>query len=519
MPVPDAASILEAPSDKMNRFKIGKESQRMTSAEKPRVRFAPSPTGYLHVGGARTALFNWLFARHESGTLVLRIEDTDVERNRPELVEGILDGLKWLGIEWDEGPIFQSQRLELYRAAGERLLASGAAFPCYCKAAAYTGGDSAEEQEGEGDDEGPKMQKKLACPCRDLDDAQRAARQAEGVSPAIRFRTPRTGLTQFEDAVFGPREVQNAEIEDFVLLRSSGLPTYQLSVVVDDIDMRITHVMRGADHLSNTPKQVLIYRALGAIPPIFAHVPLILGPDRTRLSKRHGATSVGVYAEEGFLPEAFRNFLALLGWSPGDDTEYIRTADLVQRFALSSVSRTNAIFDRAKLEWFNTQYLQKPPVEDLLPYVEAQLKQAGIWQEVWAGDARAWFAHAVDLIRPRTRLLGDFSGWARAFFTDDFDYEAEARTKFWKDERLPMLLGKLADALGVLPEWNHDACDAALRNLAAAEGVKAGLLINATRVAIVGRAVAPPLFETMVVLGQQRVVARLRRALPFMAQR
>ncbi|HXQ24945.1 MAG TPA: glutamate--tRNA ligase [Candidatus Acidoferrales bacterium] len=493
----------------------------MAPASKPRVRFAPSPTGYLHVGGARTALFNWLFARHEGGTLLLRIEDTDVERNRPELVDGILEGLKWLGIQWDEGPLFQSQRPDLYRAASERLFASGAAFACYCKPAAYAGADAApdEAQEGEGDDEGPKTQKKFACPCRDLSDAERAAREASGAPHAIRFRVARTGVTKFEDAVFGPREVQNEEIEDFVLLRSNGLPTYQLSVVVDDIDMRITHVIRGADHLSNTPKQVLLYQALGAAPPIFAHVPLILGPDRTRLSKRHGATSVGSYAEEGFLPEAFRNFLALLGWSPGDDSEFIRTGELIERFSLSGVSRTNAVFDRPKLEWFNTQYLQKPPVEDVLPYVEAELKRAGLWEGSQASRDRAWFAHAVDLIRPRTRLLGDFTSWARAFFTDDFDYDAEAREKFWKDERLPAMIEKLAATLAALPDWNHDACDAALRALAAAEGVKAGLLINATRVAIVGRAVAPPLFETMLVLGKDRVVARLRRALPVLSSR
>jgi glutamyl-tRNA synthetase len=488
--------------------------------QKPRVRFAPSPTGYLHVGGARTALFNWLFARHEGGVLLLRIEDTDAERNRPELVEGILAGLKWLGIEWDEGPFFQSQRNEMYRVAAERLLASGAAFPCYCKPAAYAGADAAAPvDEQEGDDEASKAHKAAPCPCRDLTPEDRATREKEGLPRAIRFRVPRDGVTRFDDAVFGPREVQNAEIEDFVLLRSSGVPTYQLSVVVDDIDMRITHVIRGADHLSNTPKQALLYQALGAAPPIFAHVPLILGPDRTRLSKRHGATSVGSYAEEGFLPEAFRNFLALLGWSPGDDSEFIRTPELIERFSLSGVSRTNAIFDRPKLEWFNTQYLQKPPVEELLPYVEAELKRAGLWREDWAGEGRAWFARAVDLIRPRTRLLGDFTGWARAFFTDDFDYDAEARGKFWKEERLPTLLEKLAAALAALPEWNHDACDAALRGIAAADGVKAGLLINATRVAIVGRAVAPPLFETMVVLGQERVVARLRRALPHISPR
>lgn len=493
----------------------------MAPAQKPRVRFAPSPTGYLHVGGARTALFNWLFARHEGGALLLRIEDTDVERNRPELVDGILEGLKWLGIEWDEGPLFQSQRLELYRAAAERLFASGAAFACYCKPTSYAGADAApdETEEGEGDDEGPKTQKKLACPCRDLSDAERAARETSGVPRAIRFRVARTGTTRFEDAVFGSREVQNEEIEDFVLLRSSGLPTYQLSVVVDDIDMRITHVIRGADHLSNTPKQVLLYQALGAAPPIFAHVPLILGPDRTRLSKRHGATSVGSYAEEGFLPEAFRNFLALLGWSPGDDSEFLRTGELVERFSLSGVSRTNAVFDRPKLEWFNTQYLQKPPVEELLPYVEAELKRAGLWKGSQASRDRAWFAHTVDLIRSRTRLLGDFTSWARAFFSDDFDYDAEASDKFWKDERLPAMIEKLAAALAALPDWNHDACDAALRALATAEGVKAGLLINATRVAIVGRAVAPPLFDTMVVLGKDRVVGRLRRALPFLSSR
>jgi len=496
----------------------------MDPVQKPRVRFAPSPTGYLHVGGARTALFNWLFARHEGGTLLLRIEDTDVGRNRPELVDGILDDLKWLGIEWDEGPFFQSQRLEMYQAAAARLLAGGAGFACYCKASAYAGGDAApggeaEEQEGEGDDEGPKSQKGPACPCRDMSEADRAAKQKDGTPYAVRFRVPRSGATKFEDIVFGTREVQNQEIEDFVLLRSNGLPTYQLSVVVDDIDMRITHVIRGADHLSNTPKQALLYEALGAPVPLFAHVPLILGPDRKRLSKRHGATSVGSYAKEGFLPEAFRNFLALLGWSPGDDSEILRTPQMIERFTLAGVSRTNAVFDRPKLEWVNTEYQQKLPIEELLPYVEAELKRAGLWEGSQASRDAAWFARTVDLIRPRTRLLGDFTTWSRAFFTDDFEYEAEAREKFWKDERIAGMLGKLADALAALPDWNHDACDATSRGVAAAEGVKAGVLINATRVAIVGRAVAPPLFDTMVALGKDRVVTRLRRAVEFLGSK
>src|SRR5579885_1362588 len=437
----------------------------LNSGQNVRVRFAPSPTGYLHVGGARTALFNWLFARQRGGTMILRVEDTDAERNKPELVEGILEGLKWLGVDWDEGPIYQSQRTALYREAAEKLLANGSAFLCYCAAEKYAGGDHAGEGQAE------KTRRITRCECREGKPSNPANK------PAIRFKVPPGGTTKFTDLIFGEREFANDEIEDFVLLRSGrdseewGLPTYQMSVVVDDIDMRITHVIRGADHISNTPKQVLLYAALGAPRPVFAHVPLILGPDKARLSKRHGATSVTAYAEEGFLPEAFRNFLALLGWSPGTDEEFLRTKDLLDKFSLEGVSRTNAVFDRAKLEWFNTQYLQKLPIEDLLPQVALELKRSGLWKEEWAsGAGREWFAKTVELLR------------------------------------------KLAGALEPLPEWNHDACDHALRTLAEQAGVKAGLLINATRVAIVGQAVAPPLFDTMVVLGQTRVVRRLREA-------
>jgi len=492
----------------------------------PRVRFAPSPTGYLHVGGARTALFNWLFARHEQGTFILRIEDTDVDRNRPELVEGILDGLRWLGLDWDEGPVYQSQRLEGYREAAEQLVRSGAAYYCYCPPEKYGGGDTAEAEEGQEVEEvkevkevrekkeGPR--RVTRCECRE------GKTTAGDTKPAIRFRVPLGETTRFEDAVFEAREVANEEIEDFVLLRSpkpgteTRLPTYQLAAVVDDIEMRITYVIRGADHLSNTPKQVLLYRALGAEPPVFAHVPLILGADRTRLSKRHGATSVGSYRDEGFLPEAFRNFLALLGWSPGNDREFSRTAELVELFGLAGVSRTNAVFDRAKLEWFNTQYLQKLPIDELLPAVEGELKRAGLWREEWRTSQREWLAKTVDLLRPRTRLLPDFTTWARAFFTDEFAYDEAAKEKFWKDERLAGMLAKLADGLAGLKDWNHDASDKALRALAAAEGVKAGVLINAARVAIVGQAVAPPLFDTMGAIGQARVVARLRKAVEFL---
>jgi len=486
----------------------------MTEATKTRignvrVRFAPSPTGYLHVGGARTALFNWLFARKERGTMILRIEDTDAERNKPELVTGIIDGLKWLGVDWDEGPYYQSRRTQLYQEAGRKLLANGSAFLCYCPPEKYVGGDHAEEGA-----EAAKVRKVTRCSCRDNKPS------TQGSKPALRFKVPIGGTTKFYDAVFGEREFSNDEIEDFVLLRSGkegdefGQAMYQMSVVADDIDMRITHVIRGADHISNTPKQVLLYRALGAEPPVFAHVPLILGPDKSRLSKRHGATDVNMYRREGFLPEAFRNFLALLGWSPGGDEEYLRTSGLLEKFSLEGVSRTNGVFDRAKLEWFNTQYLQKLPIEDLLPEVQAQLKQDGLWKEQWAsGAGHEWFSKTVDLLRPRIRLLPDFSTWSRAFFSDEFAIDPAAKAKFWKDEKVPGLLAKLAEALAGLPEWNHDACDHAARKVAEEAGVKAGLLINATRVAIVGQAVAPPLFDTMVVLGQEHVVWRLRQAL------
>ena len=474
-----------------------------------RVRFAPSPTGYLHVGGARTALFNWLFARGRGGTLVLRVEDTDAERNKPELVNGILEGLKWLGVDWDEGPVYQSQRSALYLAAAKKCLANGSAFLCYCAAERYVGGDHVEVGA-----ETAKVRRVTRCSCRD------GKPSASDVKPAVRFKVPIGGTTKFLDAVFGEREFSNDEIEDFVLLRSGkgdeefGQAMYQMSVVVDDIDMCITHVIRGADHISNTPKQVLLYRALGAAIPIFAHVPLILGADKSRLSKRHGATDVNMYRTEGFLPEAFRNFLALLGWAPGGDEEFLRTSQLLEKFSLEGVSRTNAVFDRPKLEWFNTQYLQKLPIDELLPEVEAQLRRSGLWKDEWAaGAGREWFSKTVDLLRPRVRLLPDFASWSRAFFTDEFERDPAAKEKFWKEPaKIKEMLLRTADALAALTEWSHDPCDHATRAVAEAAGVKAGLLINAIRVAIVGQAVAPPLFDTMVVLGQERVVRRLREA-------
>ena len=322
----------------------------MAESTIPRLRFAPSPTGYLHVGGARTALFNWLFARHYRGKLILRIEDTDLERSTPEMVEGILTGLRWLGIDWDEGPYFQTQRMSLYRDAAQRLVASGHAYYCFCTA------EELERARVQAVAEGRVPRDEI---CRKLAPEEARRRRDAGEAAAVRFAVPEGGATAFDDAVYGRLEFSNSEIEDFVLLRSDGVPTYHLSVVVDDVDMHMTHVLRGADHISNTPKQVLLYAAMGAALPVFAHVPLILGPDKTRLSKRHGATSVIAYKDEGIVPEAFRNFLALLGWSPPDSTkEIMGDRELIDLFELSAISRSDAVFDRSKLDWFNTEYIR-----------------------------------------------------------------------------------------------------------------------------------------------------------------
>lgn len=331
-----------------------------------RVRFAPSPTGYLHVGGARTALFNWLFARHYGGRMVLRIEDTDFSRSSEEMVEGILEGMRWLGLDWDEGPHYQSRRLERYREFATDLLAAGKVYRCFCSAA----GEDRDYREG------TAGAADHSCP--HLDAGESASRAGAGEPCALRFGVP-PGRTVFEDGVFGRIEVDHSTLEDFVLLRSDGVPTYHLGVVVDDLDMAITHVIRGADHISNTPKQILLYQAAGRPLPVFAHLPLILGPDKQRLSKRHGATSVMAYAEAGYLPEAFFNFLSLLGWSPGDDREILDRRELVSLFTLAGVGRANAVFGTDKLDWFNGQYLRALPAARLRALAEEELKAAGVW--------------------------------------------------------------------------------------------------------------------------------------------
>src|SRR4051812_7565476 len=363
-----------------------------------RVRFAPSPTGYLHVGGARTALFNWLFARHFGGTFLLRIEDTDFERSTEEMVGGILDGMKLLGLDWDEGPFFQSKRMELYRANAEQLIVSGHAYYCFCSKEQLEKRRSAAQGEGRA-----PMYERI---CRAIPRDEAARRKAGGEAAAIRFAVPE-GSTSWDDAVFGKVEFANAEIEDFVLLRSDGVPTYHLSVVTDDIDMRVTHIIRGADHLSNTPKQMMQYQALGAPMPIFAHVPLILGPDKTRLSKRHGATSVTAYRDEGIVPEAFRNFLALLGWTPADSTkEVMADKELLAAFGLDNISHSNAVFDLDKLAWFNTEYIRTYPAEKLLPLVRREWEVAGLKPE---SQDEAKLLSLIDLLKTRARNLKDFA--------------------------------------------------------------------------------------------------------------
>jgi glutamyl-tRNA synthetase len=439
----------------------------------PRVRFAPSPTGYLHVGGARTALFNWLFARRHGGTFVLRIEDTDAERSSWEMVAGIVDGLRWLGLDWDEGPdvggphapYFQSQRLEKYQEYAQELVQGGKAY--------Y--------------DEG-----------------------------AVRFKVP-PGLTRFEDLVHGAIEFDNEHIEDFVILRSDGQPTYHLSVVVDDIDMAITHVVRGDDHISNTPKQVLLYQAFGKPAPAFAHVPLIMGPDKKRLSKRHGATSVTEYERLGYLPEAMVNFLALLGWSPGGDREVLSRDELKELFALEGISGGHAVFNAEKLDWFNQQHIGRLPGRELLHRIEGRLRDAGLWRDTLVAAESAWIERVLDLVKPRVKNFDQLVDELRPFLVEQPDLDPAAASKHLPAEIRPVL-AQLATAFEGAQPYDAPVVEQTLRAIAEQAGVKAAALIHATRVAVTGRAVSAGLFDLLVLLSRERVVQRLRWAVHYTPQ-
>jgi glutamyl-tRNA synthetase len=477
-----------------------------------RVRFAPSPTGYLHIGGARTALFNWLYARRHGGVFVLRIEDTDAERSSWEMVEGIVDGLRWLGLDWDEGPdvggphapYYQSQRLDRHRAMAERLVAEGRAYYCYCSTESIQARRQAAEAAG-----GGWMYDRT---CRALSAERIAELEAAGAARAIRFLTP-DGRTTFDDLVHGPIAFDNANIEDFVILRSDRQPTYHLSVVADDIDMAISHVVRGDDHISNTPKHVLLFQALDRPVPAFAHVPLILGPDKKRLSKRHGATSVMEYQRLGYLPEAMVNFLALLGWSPGDDRELFTRDELVRVFSLEGISGGNAVFNPEKLDWMNQQHVMRMTPDALARALEPFVRAEGLWRDEYAGDLRGWFLSLVALFQPRLKRLMTFAEDARPLLSGQLSMdETAARKHLYKKElKAPLSALRAVFADGV--SFDKDVLESALRTVAEKAEVKPAALIHATRVAVTGRAVSPGLFEVLALLGRDEVLRRLDTAL------
>ncbi|UCE83887.1 MAG: glutamate--tRNA ligase [Deltaproteobacteria bacterium] len=481
-----------------------------------RVRFPPSPTGYLHIGGARTAIYNWLYAQKTGGKLILRIEDTDAERSTQESIQGIVDGLRWLGITWEEGPYFQTAYAEEHREAAQRLLKSGHAYKCFCT-----------QEELEHKREEAKRRKEdfhYDGTCRNLSSEEIAKLEAEGRPYVIRFKVPRgPGGVVFEDAVYGVIEKKYRDLEDFVIVRSNGLPLYILSNAVDDIRDRISHVIRGQDHLANTPKQVLIYEALGERLPQFAHMPLTLDPQKRKISKRaHGeVVAVQYYRQRGFLPWALVNFLVLLGWSTSDNREFFSRSELIDAFSLAGINRANSVFDIRKDDpkfftdpkalSINAHYIRTMPLEELLPYVEAELKAAGLWDPAFAGDKRPWFASTVDLIRSRYHTTNDFADLGRAYFADDFPIDEKVLVKnILKHESLKDWLPLMAERLQSIGEFTAETVEQSIRGLAEELDIKAGILINGARAAVTGQAAGPGLFDVLAAVGKERVVQRLR---------
>jgi len=458
-----------------------------------RTRFAPSPTGYLHIGGARTALFNYLFARHHGGRFVLRIEDTDAERSTPESIQAILDALTWLHLDWDEGPIHQSARLDLYRARAEALLASGRAYRCWCTAEELDARRRAALAAGRR----PAYDRT----CRDL-----AAPPAGRTASVLRFRTPLEGETVVEDEVKGRVVFQNADLDDFVIVRSDGAPLFIFCGVVDDAEMAITHNIRGDDHLANTPRQVLLYRALGASPPRFAHVPLIMGLDRARLSKRHGATSVLAYRDLGYLPDALVNYLARLGWSHGDQELFTR-AELIEHFTLENVGKAAGIFNPEKLEWVNFQCMKAMPPADLAALVMPFLERAGL--PVPAD--RVWLVRVVETLRERAKTLVELADFCRFYLVDEVELDSKAAAKHLTPEIGPVL-DDLIGRLAALPRWDAGTIEGAFQATLAAHGLALGKLAQPVRVAVTGGTVSPGIYEVLDALGRGRALARLRAA-------
>jgi glutamyl-tRNA synthetase len=482
-------------------------------AKSVRTRFAPSPTGYPHVGNMRTALFAWLFARHSGGSFIIRIEDTDVARKVEGAVGAILDGLRWLGLDWDEGPevggkygpYFQSERLELYREAAESLIAQGDAYKCYCspERLAEMRAEQARRKQPPGYDRR----------CRNLSLEERAKKEAEGITPVVRFKMPLEGQTRFNDLIWGDVAFENSTLDDLVLLKSDGYPTYHLANVVDDHRMEISHVLRAEEWLSSTPRHVLMYNAFGYEPPLYAHLPMLLGADRSKLSKRHGAVSITEFEEQGYLPKAMVNFLALLGWSLDDKTELLSRQELIDNFSLERVSRTAAVFNRDKLNWMNGVYIRSLGLEEFtrwaLPFWERDLPP-----EVKRPLSVGYIKQIVPLVQERAKTLAEVPELTQFFFVDELDYEADLLVgKNMTRESTAQAVEVVWQRLRQLETFDTESLEAVLRPLAVELGVKTGQLFGVLRIATTGRTAAPPLFQTMAVLGKERCLKRIETAL------
>lgn len=479
-----------------------------------RVRFAPSPTGYLHIGGARTALFNWLFARKMGGKLILRIEDTDTERLKEDSVSQILTSLKWLGLNWDEGPeaggecgpYYQSERRELYSKYAQQLLDEGKAYYCFC-----TPADLEAEREKQ---RAAKQPFRYARTCRNLDPEVAKARAAAGEPYSVRIKIPTEGSITVHDLIHGDVTFNMDQFDDFVIVKSNGMPTYNFAVVVDDHLMGMTHVLRAEEHLSNTPKQLLIYEALGFEPPKFGHMPMILAPDRSKLSKRHGATSVEEFRAQGYLPEAIINYLTLLGWGPGDEREIFTLEETVKLFELEQMSKKAAVYDTKKLTWMNGQYLSELPLEKILPEAETFFIKDGLVTKEWLAENKEYFAKLVDTVRVRVKTLQEVADASAYFFKDVEAYDEKGVAKHFKPEAAE-LLEKCIAALEADEVFDLTSTEAIYNKIAADNGLALGKVIHPTRMALTGRTVSPGMFDVMVLLGKEKTLARMRKAVEY----
>jgi glutamyl-tRNA synthetase len=480
------------------------------SAPSPRLRFAPSPTGYLHVGGARTALYNWLYARKFGGEFLLRVEDTDRARSTEESTRAIFEGLEWLGLAWDGDVVYQGANLERHRADATRLLDNGTAYRCFCTQVELA------ERRAEAEARGESFKYDRRCDRLAPDEVAR--RVAEGVPFTIRFRVPE-GSTSWTDLVHDEIAFPNKDIEDFIVLRTDGTSIYNMAVVSDDIAMRITVVMRGDDHISNTPKQIMLYRALGAELPTFAHLPMIHGLDGKKLSKRHGATAVGDYQHLGILPSAMINFLALLGWSPGNDIEVMTLPQMVELFDVAGLQKKAAIFDPKKLEWMNGQHLSLVTSQELFARVVPAMEAAGLATADELEARREWFVSLLDLLKVRARTIDDIVRQAGPYFRGKIGYDPDAVAKQWKDRAGTVaILTHARDTLAGLERWEPAAMEKALRVLAERLGFgeKAGRVFQPLRVALTGLAASPGIFDVLLMLGRDRALTRIDDAVSFL---